>query len=70
MPAKFIHLRVHTEFSLSKGLIRIKPLVKKLVADQIPAIAITDQSNLCAAVKFYKAVRGSGIKPIIGVDIW
>jgi len=70
MPAKFIHLRVHTEFSLSKGLIRIKPLVKKLVADQVPAIAITDQSNLCAAVKFYKTVRGSGIKPIIGVDIW
>ena len=70
MPAKFIHLRVHTEFSLSKGLIRIKPLVKKLVADQIPAIAITDQSNLCAAVKFYKSVRGAGVKPIIGVDVW
>jgi len=70
MPAKFVHLRVHTEFSLTNGLIRIKPLVKQAVNDQIPAIAITDQSNLCALVKFYKATRGSGIKPIAGVDIW
>jgi len=70
MPAKFVHLRVHTEFSLSKGLVRIKPLLKKLIADQVPAIAITDQSNLCAAVKFYKSMRGGGIKPLIGVDVW
>jgi len=70
MPAKFIHLKVHTEFSLTNGLAKIKPLVKQMLEEQMPAVAITDQSNLCALVKFYRAMRGSGIKPIIGVDIW
>jgi len=70
MPANFVHLKVHTEFSLTNGLVRLKPLVKHAVAEQMPALAITDQSNLCALVKFYKATRGAGIKPIAGVDIW
>jgi len=70
MPAKFIHLKVHTEFSLTNGLVKIKPLVKQMLDGQMPAVAITDQSNLCALVKFYKTMRGSGIKPIVGVDIW
>jgi len=67
---QFVHLRVHTEFSLVKGLIRIKALGKKIEADEIPAIAITDQSNLCAFVKYFKAVRGAGAKPILGADIY
>ncbi|WP_156490262.1 PHP domain-containing protein, partial [Oleiphilus sp. HI0086] len=70
MPAKFVHLKLHTEFSLTNGLVRIKPLIKQLVDEEFPAVAITDQSNLCALVKFYKSTRGSGIKPIAGVDIW
>ena len=70
MSVKFIHLKVHTEYSLTNGLVRIKPLIAKSVAENMPAVAITDQSNFCALVKFYKATRGAGIKPIIGVDIW
>lgn len=70
MSAKFVHLKVHTEYSLTNGLVRIKPLIAKVLENQMPAVAITDQSNLCALVKFYKATRGGGVKPIIGVDIW
>ncbi len=70
MSAEFVHLKVHTEFSLNNGLVRIKPLSGKLAQMAMPAVAITDQSNLCALVKFYKAVRGAGVKPIVGVDIW
>ncbi len=70
MPARFIHLKVHTEYSLTNGLVRIKPLISKVLENRMPAVAITDQSNLCALVKFYKATRGAGIKPIVGVDIW
>lgn len=70
MSVNFIHLKVHTEYSLTNGLVRIKPLIAKSLSENIPAIAITDQSNLCALVKFYKSTRGAGIKPIIGVDIW
>ena len=51
MPAKFVHLKLHTEFSLTNGLVRIKPLIKQLVDEEFPAVAITDQSNLCALVK-------------------
>jgi DNA polymerase-3 subunit alpha len=70
MSVKFIHLKVHTEYSLTNGLVRIKPLIAKTLAENMPAVAITDQSNFCALVKFYKATRGAGLKPIIGVDIW
>lgn len=70
LPSQFVHLRVHTEFSLVNGLVRIKALAGKVSEDEIPAIAITDQSNLCAFVKFYKGMRGVGAKPILGADIY
>jgi DNA polymerase III subunit alpha len=70
MSIEFIHLRLHTEFSLTNGLVRIKPLAKKVESEQWPAIAITDQSNLCALIKFYNNVRGAGAKPIVGADVW
>ncbi len=66
----FVHLRLHTEFSLSDGVVRIKPLVKATAEAGMPAVAVTDQGNLFAMVKFYKAALGAGIKPIIGADIW
>ena len=66
---KFIHLRTHTEYSLVDGIIRVKPLVKKAAELAMPAIAVTDQSNLFAAVKFYRAAIRSGVKPIIGADV-
>ena len=62
---KFVHLHVHTEYSLVDGLIGIKPLMKHAAALEMPAIAITDQSNLFAMVKFYRAAFAAGIKPIV-----
>ncbi|WP_430448152.1 MAG: DNA polymerase III subunit alpha [Pseudomonas piscis] len=70
MPASFVHLRLHTEFSLVDGLVRIKPLVKALTGMGMPAVAVTDQSNMCSLVKFYKTSMGAGIKPICGADLW
>ena len=66
----FVHLRMHSEFSLIDSLIRIKPLMKTLQAQQMPAIALTDQSNMCAMIKFYKAAQSAGIKPICGCDMF
>ncbi len=68
MPAEFVHLHLHTEYSLVDGVARIKPLIAKVVALGMPAVALTDQSNMFAAVRFYKACQGAGVKPIIGVD--
>ena len=69
MQPAFVHLRVHTEFSLVDGIVKIKPLVKRLAELNMPAIAITDNGNLFALVKFYKAALGQGIKPIAGADV-
>jgi DNA polymerase-3 subunit alpha len=70
MEPKFVHLRIHTEYSLVDGVVRIKPLVKTVAELGMPAVAVTDQSNLFALVKFYKAAMGAGIKPIAGADVW
>ncbi len=70
MPATFIHLHVHTEYSLVNGTVRIKPLVKSVGDAGMPAVAVTDQCNLFAMVKFYRAAMAQGVKPIIGVDVW
>ncbi len=70
MTTPFVHLRVHTEYSLVDGLARLKPLVKAAVAHGTPALAVTDEANLFGLVKFYKAAQGAGLKPIIGADLW
>ncbi len=69
-PPKFIHLRVHSDFSLCDGLKKVKPIIVKTVDLNMPAIALTDQTNLCGLVKFYHAAHGAGIKPLIGSDFW
>src|SRR5450830_188387 len=66
----FIHLRCHSEYSIVDGTVRIDDYVKHAQNDQMPALALTDLSNLFGAVKFYKAARGKGIKPLLGCDIW
>jgi len=66
----FTHLRVHSEYSIVDGLVRIDDLVAAAVKDQQPALAVTDLANAFALVRFYKAARGKGIKPIVGVDAW
>ncbi len=70
MEAPFVHLHLHTEYSLVDGIVRIKPLIKAVAEAGMPAVALTDQSNLFAMVKFYTAAMAAGIKPIIGVDVW
>jgi DNA polymerase-3 subunit alpha len=70
MEPNFIHLRLHTEYSLSDGLTSITAIMERAKALRMPAIAITDESNLYATVKFYQAAIKAGIKPIIGVDLW
>jgi DNA polymerase-3 subunit alpha len=69
-PPIFTHLRVHSEYSIADGLIRIDDVVDAAAKDKQPALAITDLANLFGMVKFYKAARGKGIKPVIGVDAW
>jgi len=70
MAPAFVHLRVHTEYSLVDGIARIKPLVSAARDAGMPAVAVTDQSNLFAMVKFYRAAQTTGVKPIVGVDLW
>ncbi len=70
MSSSFVHLHLHTEFSLVDGLIRVKELVKRLAQLEMPACAITDMTNLFALIKFYNAAQGAGIKPIIGSEVW
>ena len=70
MTPGFVHLHVHTEYSLVDGLVRVKPLVAACAAAGMPACAVTDQSNLFAMVKFYRAAQYAGVKPIIGVELW
>ncbi|MGZ8224722.1 MAG: PHP domain-containing protein, partial [Methylobacter sp.] len=69
MQPAFIHLRLHTEFSLVDGIVKIKPLVKRLAELNMPAVAITEYANLFSLVKFYRAALGQGIKPIAGSDV-
>ncbi|QAA93738.1 DNA polymerase III subunit alpha [Pollutimonas thiosulfatoxidans] len=69
-PPAFVHLRVHTEFSVVDGIARIPDLVKRAAQFGQPAMAITDLSNLFGLIKFYKAARTAGIKPIAGCDVW
>ena len=69
MTPDFVHLHVHSEYSLVDGVARIKPLVGAVAAADMPAVALTDQSNMFALVRFYQAAMGAGIKPICGVDL-
>ena len=69
MPARFVHLHLHSEYSLVDSTIRIPELVAACAARGLPAVALTDQNNLFALVKFYKDAEKAGIKPIAGSDV-
>ena len=69
MSSEFVHLRLHSEYSLVDGLVRIKPLAAKVAEMGMPAVALTDFNNFFGLIKFYKAVQGSGVKPILGADV-
>ncbi|WP_289075950.1 DNA polymerase III subunit alpha [uncultured Pseudoalteromonas sp.] len=66
----FVHLRVHSDFSMVDGLAKTKPIVAKAQELGMPALAITDQMNFCGLVRFYGATHSAGIKPIVGADFW
>jgi DNA polymerase-3 subunit alpha len=70
MSSPFIHLRVHSDYSMMDGLNKVKPILGKVSEYNMPAVAITDQMNMCGLVKFYSGAHGLGIKPIIGTDFW
>ncbi len=66
----FVHLRLHSEYSVVDGTVRLDEVLPRAKADQMPALALTDLNNLFGAIKFYRAARGLGIKPILGCDVW
>ncbi|NLS43162.1 DNA polymerase III subunit alpha [BEV proteobacterium] len=66
---RFIHLRVHSDYSMIDGLAKVGALVKKAAAMGMPALAITDSTNLCGLVKFYGGAHGACVKPIVGADV-
>jgi DNA polymerase III subunit alpha len=65
----FVHLRLHTEYSLVDGVVRVPELMEAVAAAGMPAVALTDACNLFAMVKFFRAAQAQGIKPVIGVDV-
>ncbi len=67
---QFIHLRVHSEYSITDGILRIGDAVQRAAGDGMPALALTDLMNLFGLVKFYTGARGKGVKPIAGADCW
>jgi DNA polymerase-3 subunit alpha len=66
----FVHLRLHSEYSVVDGIVRIDEAVEAAVADGMPALALTDLSNTFGLVKFYKEARSHGVKPLAGCDVW
>jgi DNA polymerase-3 subunit alpha len=67
---RFVHLRVHSEFSIADGIVRLDDIVKAAAADGQGALALTDLGNAFGLVRFYQEARGKGIKPIAGCDVW
>jgi DNA polymerase III subunit alpha len=67
---QFVHLRCHSEYSIVDGIVRIDDYIAAASKDAMPAVALTDLSNLFGAIKFYKAARDKGIKPVLGCELW
>jgi len=70
MPKTFVHLHLHSEYSLVNGMIRLPALIEQTRTNQMPAVALTDMGNLYGAVKFFNKCMSQGIKPIIGVEVY
>jgi DNA polymerase III subunit alpha len=69
MKSRFVHLRVYSDYSLGEGAIKVKDLVKRCVADKMPALALTDKNNLFASLEFSLEASKNGIQPIMGIDV-
>jgi len=70
MPPTFVHLHLHTEYSIVDGIVRIPALVEAVRAAGMPAVAVTEQSHQFSMVKFYRAAMAAGVKPLLGADVW
>src|ERR1043166_2938204 len=66
----FVHLRMHSEYSVNDGIVRLDDAVSRAAQDGMPALALTDAANPFGMVKFYGAARAAGVKPVVGVDCW
>ncbi|MBI1906915.1 MAG: DNA polymerase III subunit alpha [Rhodocyclales bacterium] len=69
-PPRFVHLRLHSEYSILDGIVQIDQAIAAAAADGMPALGVSDLANLFGMVKFYKGARGKGVKPIVAVDAW
>jgi DNA polymerase III subunit alpha len=67
---RFVHLRLHSEYSVTDGIVRLDAVVERAAQDGMAALALTDSANVFGMVKFYRAARAAGVKPIIGADCW
>ena len=67
---QFIHLRLHSEYSITDGAVRIDDAIAAACNDAMGALALTDLGNLFGLIKFYSAARAGGVKPIAGADVW
>ena len=67
--AGYVHLRVHSEYSIADGLIRLPDLARRAAELSMPAVGLTDRSNLYGLMKFYRACAEQGVKPIAGLDL-
>src|SRR5512133_2367589 len=70
MPPAFVHLRLHSEYSIVDGIVRLDQAIAAAVQDGMPALALTDLGNVFGLIKFYKGARANGVKPIAGCDLW
>jgi len=70
MSSDFVHLHVHTDYSLLDGACRIKDLARLAADWEMPAVACTDHGNMCAAIEFYQEMMGVGVKPIVGCEFY
>ncbi|MEO8878424.1 MAG: PHP domain-containing protein, partial [Polyangiaceae bacterium] len=69
MPAEFVHLHVHTQYSMLDGALKVKDLVKRVAAAKMRAVAVTDHGNMFGAITFYKAAKEAGVQSVIGCEI-
>ena len=67
---RFVHLRLHTEYSIQDGIVQTDKAIERAVEEGMPALGISDLANLFGMVKFYKGARAAGVKPIVGADVW
>ena len=70
MPKPFVHLHLHTQYSLLDGAIKHNPLFERAKAANMPAVAQSDHGNLFGAIEFYEKARANGVKPIIGCEVY